>query len=96
MKPIAAVLLALCGLATAAQAATPAEPVARDTRVTATATIAAGTTAPSKTKCIREKEIGSHRTKRVCLPEDQLRQLTPEQRTDLIRSERPPAELIGD
>ena len=96
MKSIAAALLALFAIAATAQAATPAEPVAPDARATATATVAASTTAPSKVKCIREKEIGSNRIKRLCLPEEQLRQLTPEQRTDLIRSDRPAAEVIGD
>ena len=92
MKTFTSVLLAML-IAIPAQAAS--KPPADTT--TGTARVPATTPAkPAKMKCIRDKETGSNRTKRVCLPEDQFDKLTAEERVDLLRSDKPPAELLGD
>lgn len=89
MKTFAFVLLATL-IAIPAHAATKPPPDK------ATATAGAPDTASAKVKCIRGKEIGSNRTKRVCLPEDQFNKLTAEERLDLLRSDKSPAELLRD
>ena len=89
MKTFAFVLLAML-IAIPAHAATKPPPG------TATATAGAPGTAPAKMKCIRGKETGSNRTKRVCLPEDQFNRLTAEERIDLLRSDKTPEELLKD
>lgn len=53
----------------------------------------AGPAAPMK--CIRGKEIGSNRIKRVCLPEDQLKRLSRDEIADLMRGDKGAAELLA-
>ena len=90
MKTFTFVLLAMLLIAIPVHAATKPPPD------TATATAGVQGTAPAKVKCIRDREIGSNRIKWVCLLEDQLNKLTAEERLDLLRSDKPPAELLRD
>lgn len=91
MKPIRSLLsLALLACATAQAAPTDVAPATSSTS-TAAGAVASTTT---RIKCIRGQEIGSNRTKRICLPEDRLKALSPEERADLFRSERSAAEVL--
>lgn len=93
MKPIRSLLsLALLACATAQAAPADVAPATSSTSTAAGAVAAAPTTA--RIKCIRGQEIGSNRTKRICLPDDRLKALTPEERADLFRSERSAAEVL--
>lgn len=93
MKSIHIAALAL--LASGAGATALASPI--DSPAAGTAAAAGVVTAPAaKIKCIRGKEIGSNRIKRVCLPEDQLRRLSPDERADLFRADKPAAEVLAD
>lgn len=89
MKTFTSVLLAML-------IAIPAQAASKPPADTTTGTARVPATKPAKMKCIRDKETGSNRTKRVCLPEDQFDKLTAEERVDLLRSDKAPAELLGD
>ena len=49
---------------------------------------AAGGASKVKMRCIREREVGSNRVKKLCLPAERFKTLTQEEKDAMIRSDK--------